>query len=760
MSRAGQLVSNPSDAEQPRRPWTVGGVDLLLLRVTGGGLLFIGLGIVVISHRHLSVGIGERLFYDVIFTLPAVVMVRRGRRDRRTRSAWWSMASGIVGYSTATLISTISIHLNVGRVPFRPSDILYLASYGALIYGISRLTHLSTRPLPVSARLDGAISGLSVGALVVYLWFGPLIGPHREVGPVALDVIYPLADLVLLYLLVSSLAPNRYRPNRSIVVLVAGVGFWVLGDVVYLHQVVNESFRPGTWLDLTWPLGTFLLGLGSCIDDRRRRRPPLDGRDFYDVSVVPVGAGLLSIVVIVIYFVARVTSVVVLILALGSLALVIGRMWLSLDEERQLVDSAARDARTDPLTGLLNRRGFFEFADSFAGEVGVVLIDLDGFKDVNDTLGHLAGDELLRVMARRLEGQHVSGALARLGGDEFALVAPCNDAQEFEERAQRLRDVVANPFALHQATVRVGASAGVSVGSGLGTGVGELLRRADVAMYHAKRFHRGVSVYQSDSDPHSLVSLELAAGLERALREGEIVAFYQPTYGVAREGIQGVEALARWRHPELGVLGPDRFIGLAESVAQIGPLTRHILRRALTDVGALCRDDLSLSVNISGFDLVDEGFAEMVMGALEEYKFDPRRLTLEITETALVRNLERGAYVISRLRSYGVRWAIDDYGVGYSSLSQLLQLQIDELKIDQSFVSHLVDDVRAQTIVQSAIDLAHRLSLRVVAEGVETGPVMDLLVGWGVDVIQGYLIARPMAPEQLATFLDVPTLSI
>jgi EAL domain-containing protein (putative c-di-GMP-specific phosphodiesterase class I) len=267
-------------------------------------------------------------------------------------------------------------------------------------------------------------------------------------------------------------------------------------------------------------------------------------------------------------------------------------------------------------------------------------------------------------------------------------------------------------------------------------------------------------VYQSDSDLHSLVSLELAAGLERALHEGEIVAFYQPTYGVAREGIQGVEALARWRHPELGVLGPDRFIGLAESVAQIGPLTRHILRRALTDVGALCRDDLSLSVNISGFDLVDEGFAEMVMGALEEYKFDPRRLTLEITETALVRNLERGAYVISRLRSYGVRWAIDDYGVGYSSLSQLLQLQIDELKIDQSFVSHLVDDVRAQTIVQSAIDLAHRLSLRVVAEGVETGPVMDLLVGWGVDVIQGYLIARPMAPEQLATFLDVPTSSI
>ncbi|NNN03557.1 MAG: bifunctional diguanylate cyclase/phosphodiesterase [Acidimicrobiaceae bacterium] len=739
-----------------RPPWQLAGVERTFLGINLGALALCSIGVTLIWRRHLPVEGWEKGIYDVTFSWPAVVMWRRGRSEEAQRAAWWSMALGIVSYSLATALTANSTHWHLPGVTLRPSDLIYFVSYGALVNGVFRLTQSRLGRINVSARLDGAITGLSVGALAVYLWFEPILGSASHLDGVVVDVVYPIADLVLLVLLVSSLAPNRYRPNWSTGALLLGVGFWVLGDVVYLHQVVGGGYHPGTLLDLTWPLGTFLMGVGASVRDRRVRRPALDGREFYDVSVVPVAAGLLSIVVIVIYFAGDDHSGVVLALALGALVLVIGRMWLSLDEERHLVASVSRDARTDPLTSLLNRRGFFEYAQSQTGPIGVVLIDLDGFKDVNDTLGHQAGDELLRVMARRLEARSGTGVLARLGGDEFALASPVGSLDEFETRAHRLRDVVSNPFALDAATVRVGASAGVSVGEATSDGMGELLRRADVAMYHAKRFHRGVSVYHSDTDPNSLVSLELAAGLERALTEGEIIAHYQPTYNVAHRAIEGVEALARWSHPELGLLGPDRFIGLAESVAQIGPLTRHILRRALDDVSALGRPDLSVSVNISGFDLLDEGFADLVLEILDERTFDPRRLTLEITETALVRNLARGADVIRRLREVGVRWAIDDYGVGYSSLSQLLQLQIDELKIDQSFVTDLVGDTRAQTIVQSAIDLAHRLDLRVVAEGVETNDVLKLLGQWGVDIIQGYYIARPMPPELLGQFLGLP----
>ncbi len=740
-----------------RPPWRLSSVDVILLVTTSTLLAVCALGVFVISRRHLAVNGSEKAVYDVTFSLPALMMIRRGLRDRTLHAAWWSMAGGVLGYSVATLLSGVQNSLNLFGLELRLSDLIYLASYGAIITAVYRLTRSRLGRISASTQLDGAITGLSVGALVVYLWFGPLLGPGDHLRTVAINLVYPIADIVLLVLLVSSLAPNHYRPNWSSVALILGVSFWVLGDIVYLHQVVDRTFVPGTWLDLTWPTGTLLMGLGACIDDRRVRRTPTDGRDIYDVSVVPVGGGLLSIVVIIIYFAGHDRSGVVLSLALGALALVIGRMWLSLDEERQMVRAAARDARTDPLTGLLNRRGFFEYSEGHGSAVGVVLIDLDGFKDVNDTLGHSAGDELLRVMARRLESCAPPGALARLGGDEFALVAPTNDRTVLEEWAQTLRNVVNNPFALEQATVRVGASVGVSQGDVTADGMVEILRRSDVAMYHAKRFHRGVSVYQADTDPNSLVSLELAATFERALREGEIVAYYQPTYGVSRGEVVGVEALARWQHPSLGVLGPDRFIGLAESVAQIGPLTRHILRRALEDVVALERPHLAVSVNISGFDLLDEGFVDVVLSALRDHHFEPSLLTLEITETALVRNIDRGSRVISRLREEGVRWAIDDYGVGYSSLSQLLQLHIDELKIDQSFVSNLVSDERAQTIVQSAIHLAHQLGLSVVAEGVETQPVMDLLADWGVDVIQGYLIARPVTPLALSEFLSAST---
>lgn len=421
-------------------------------------------------------------------------------------------------------------------------------------------------------------------------------------------------------------------------------------------------------------------------------------------------------------------------------------------------------ARTDDLTELLNRRGILEILDRMlprgCGQrsTAVFIIDLDGFKEVNDSLGHQAGDDLLRQVAERFRScLGADGVLGRLGGDEFGAIARIDSAEHALALGRRLSSSLIEPFEVDGMPVRIGASTGVSIAPEHGSDRSNLLRCADVAMYDAKRSQRDVAIYSVSHDPNSRDRLELIEDLRDAIRSRSLEMHYQPAIDLRTGEIVGVEALVRWRHPSRGLLFPDSFIPLAERVGLITLLTRSVIEQSVRFMatGPLPphASTLRLSINVSGLDLSDETLPDFVRSQLVAHRFPASRLTLEVTETSLADDPERANRSIEALREDGVRVAIDDFGVGYSSMSQLLGMSFDELKIDRTFVAPLQRDPRARAIVRSTVQLARALQLTVVAEGVESRELQTMLAELGCDYAQGYSISRPLTPDQLHEFV-------
>ena len=415
------------------------------------------------------------------------------------------------------------------------------------------------------------------------------------------------------------------------------------------------------------------------------------------------------------------------------------------------------EAMHDELTGLANRRLFArQLEDRLATTpVSLLLLDLDRFKEVNDTLGHEVGDRLLRVVGERICEASPSGSLvARLGGDEFAVLLP--NADDFDSRAcaTLLRDALARPMVLGGFSVAVDASVGIAAG-GVGETAVTMLRWADLAMYAAKHSRAGVEAYRAELDQQDSSRLGLLADLRVAVAAGTLEVAYQPKVDLRSGTVIGVEALARWNHPVLGPVTPDEFIPLAEHSTLITPLTLLVLRRALAD-GERWRataGEFSVAVNISPRSLLDPGFIDDVARELARVDLPPSSLILEITETNLMTDPERAITALQALREIGVRLSVDDLGTGYSSLAYLQRLPIDEIKIDRSFLSSF-SEPSAQAVVGTIVDLGHRLGKQVVAEGVEVSASLDVLRLLGCDCAQGYWIARPMPAADLTRFLE------
>ena len=415
-------------------------------------------------------------------------------------------------------------------------------------------------------------------------------------------------------------------------------------------------------------------------------------------------------------------------------------------------------ATTDELTGLANRERFRARLDSRIAEAktndeafGVMLLDLDRFKEVNDTLGHHFGDELLRDLGPRLaEVIGPDGLVSRLGGDEFAVLPAeaTGDTEELEAIAKRLIKCVQQPVAVDDMTLEVGVSIGVARFPRDGEDPHSLLRSADVAMYAAKEAHSGCKVYAAALDRHSVRRLSVLSEFRRALDSNEIVAFYQPIMYMDGERVHGAEALVRWEHPELGLLPPSDFMPIVEQTGLIGPLTRHVLEQAVAQCAAWRRagKELTVSVNLSVRNLLDPDLPALIGDLLALYGLVPEALQLEITESMLMSDPERSLVTLTRLSQLGVGLSVDDYGTGYSSLANLRRLPIDELKIDRSFVSPMLSDESDLIIVRSTINLGHDLGLKVVAEGVEDEATLYRLDGLGCDFAQGYHFSKPLAP--------------
>ncbi|WP_129338161.1 putative bifunctional diguanylate cyclase/phosphodiesterase [Cellulomonas endophytica] len=422
-----------------------------------------------------------------------------------------------------------------------------------------------------------------------------------------------------------------------------------------------------------------------------------------------------------------------------------------------------RDASKDPLTGLGNRERLFdelEAALRSGRDAGVVVLDLDHFKDVNDSLGHPVGDELLRAVAARLVAgqdreqdreQDRDAVVCRLGGDEFAVVVPDGGPAAAEAAAHRLQEALQEPVRIGALELLVRSSAGVASAPDHGADAATLVKNADVALYRAKLERDGTAVYSPDLSVNSVERLSLLADLRGAIGTGDLAVAYQPQVDLATGRLDAVEALVRWNHPVLGPVPPDRFIPLAENSGLIAGVTAHVLDTGLAALARWRADghDLRLAVNLSARHLSDLALPARVTAALAAHGVPAGSLVLEVTETGLLADPARAQEVVAALRALGTSVSVDDYGTGHASLGYLRGLEVDELKIDRSFVGAMLTDATDHVIVRSTVQLAHDLGLRVVAEGIEDAATVEALRTLGCRVGQGYHLGRPTTSQEI-----------
>lgn len=421
-------------------------------------------------------------------------------------------------------------------------------------------------------------------------------------------------------------------------------------------------------------------------------------------------------------------------------------------------------AMYDPLTDLPNRSFLSQRLEGSIAQparnrssFALFVMDLDRFKEVNDTFGHHCGDLLLRELAHRLQlALPKSSTLARLGGDEFAVLLPAMDTARSVAIAQKLLEAIDQPMIIEGYTIDVGMSIGIALYPAHGKDSETLVRHADVAMYVAKHNGTGFMVYSAEEDEHSPGRLAMISDLRHAIEQDELMLYYQPKLDLATHRVIGAEALVRWQHPELGVVLPDQFIPLAEHTGLIKPLGLWALGTAIRQT-RLWREagiPLKIAVNLSMHNLLSVDLPGTVARLLAESEVDASQLVLELTESAIMRDPTRTLGVIERLFEMGVDMAIDDFGTGYSSLTYLKRLPVAEVKIDKSFVQDMATDRNDEAIVRASIELGHSVGVKVVAEGVEDRVTFDMLAAYGCDVAQGYYVSRPLPAVQFIRWLQ------
>ncbi|KFN44740.1 putative bifunctional diguanylate cyclase/phosphodiesterase [Arenimonas oryziterrae] len=416
----------------------------------------------------------------------------------------------------------------------------------------------------------------------------------------------------------------------------------------------------------------------------------------------------------------------------------------------------------DSLTGLPNRaRARDELEAAIARHrddrecSAVLMIDLDRFKEINDTLGHGFGDRVLVEAAKRLrQAVRAGDFVARLGGDEFLVLMENVERGQAPERATLLLHSLRQPLDLTSTRINLDASIGLALYPDHGEEAETLLRRADIALYDAKETRQGVALYESGRDEVHLRQLALMGDLRHAIERDELSLQFQPKVEIGSRRVLHAEALVRWTHAQLGPVRPDEFVPLAERSGFIHELTRYVLDRSLAQQKKWGEQglDLGIAVNLSAIDLMDADLPDFILACLQRHDVPPQRLILELTESALMRDVNYAVRMLHRLRAIGMRLAIDDFGTGYSSLAQLKRMPVDELKIDKSFVMQMTEDSDDAVIVRSTIELGHNMGLRVIAEGVETEDSLALLARLGCDMAQGYFLSPPLAGDALSAW--------
>jgi diguanylate cyclase len=718
-----------------------------------GALGATGVGALLAAQGKLVFLVGVALMFAV-----------RGAGAAEDRAAWWCFSGAVISFFAGAL--AYEAYYRYLPVAPRPSwsDLGFMGFYPLAFAALFLMARTRVRRLTLATWLDCFVTGLTAASFAAAIALGALLRTaDGGFAVVATSVAYPAADLLLLSLLAGALVVIGRGAGAGWWWLVGGVALFVVTDTVYAFQVVHGTYTVGGPLDMAWGMAFVCLGLAACHPTRAGMASRPEGRG---ALVVPAGCALAALALLFAGYLGS-GDPIAGVLALCAVLAALARTGVTFRDVRGLADSR-RQARTDELTGLPNRRSVFEALEAAdvrlagGGDVTVLVLDLDRFKEINDSLGHAVGDALLRQVGPRLGRElRADDLLARLGGDEFVIVGRGLDDAGALALAGRLRAQLQRPFRVGGMGLTIDASVGVALGPQHSGTAEELLQLADLAMYSAKAARSGVAVYDDERDGAGRHRFEAVEALRRGIAEGELVLHYQPKIALATGEVEGVEALARWQHPTRGLLFPDSFIDLAESAGLMSRLTSAVVDMAL----AQCRrwaDDgspLTVSVNVSPSNLVDEEFPDEVAALLSRYGLPAAALVLEVTESILMEDRERAIRVLSRLRDAGVGVSIDDYGTGYSSLAYLAALPVTELKLDRVFIGAMTGSSRAASIVTSTLQLAHALDLTLVAEGAEDQATVDALASLGCDVVQGYHLSRPLPPEQLWTWLQARPLA-
>src|SRR4051794_36559598 len=707
-----------------------------------------------------SSALAYALVMTVGFVSMMTVLALRAAMPSSDRRVWIALTAAAGMWMAGTVWESTIGHADGAAIG--PADALWLSFY-PLAYLAVVLRGRSTMRLARILRVDGLVSVLSVGAVGWLLVVDPIIASARLTdAETAVNAAYVTGDLGVMGLVVGVLALHGWRAGRAWGLLAAGLAVFAAGDSIYLVQLARGTYVQGSPLDVLWAAGLLLIALSAW----QPARAPRTGAPGIAVLAPPFGFALAALSVLV-YAGLHPAPAMAVVLAAGAALASMGRTALTFGDVRRLAE-VRRQASTDDLTGLPNRRHLdrslrarLDVARLRGGSLALMLIDLDGFKELNDTLGHRAGDLVLEQIGPRLRGVlRSSDELARLGGDEFAVVL--SDAADAAAVGGRIRQALEAGLTIAGIDVRIGASIGIALSPEHGDASGTLLQRAEVAMYQAKAARSGHAFYERDRDRHSRERLALIGELRDAIGTDQLVLQFQPKLDVETGAIRDVEALVRWLHPERGLLGPGAFVPLAEQTGVMGELTQHVLDAALRQVaewyaGGL---DLTVAVNVSAATLLDEGWASDVASALVRHGVPASRLRIEITEDALMGDAERALRVVEGLVATGIGVSVDDFGTGYSSLGLLKHLPVDELKIDRTFIRDLLTDDADAAIVQSVVDLGGRLGLRTVAEGVEDSETLDRIAEYGVTVAQGFHIARPLPADELERWLAARAVAV
>jgi diguanylate cyclase (GGDEF)-like protein len=691
------------------------------------------------------------------FLLARLVCAAIVWRDRRAPLSALTLA--MVLYASGALVLTATPDSALFAFP-SPSSAFFLSASAAMASYLA-LDSLAHAKFSAATCLEAIVTCGGAACLAGTVLLIPLTEKLDNSGiPLLGALLYPVIDLLMVMIVLTASTLKGTVRSPSTLKSLAGFVLMTAADVPLLATANNSllSKVAGPHSDfssviyLLWGTAVVLITAGACGPRGEVHKNPGSTLE----AAPPIAAAAFATLVLT-FRPPGISDFYATVPALITLFAAAGRMALALREARNATE-AFRLSLTDDLTGLPNRRAVVRQMEELGQkgqQIGLLLLDIDRFKDINDTLGHVAGDRVLQLLARRLRSWlPATSMVARLGGDEFAVVTNSGDRDSLMDLAQRLRGLIDRPISFEKHSFLLTASVGVATTDGK-TSTEDLLRQADIAMYQAKEADSGVLLYDPEKDEFTAERLKIAERLRRGIPEKQLRMWYQPQVEATTLAVHGFEALVRWQHPDMGLLFPGDFLPIARQTNLMAQLTEEVVELILTDASRWAARGMEtrISFNIAPLELLNAQLLHHILSEIDHAGLPANSLVVEVTEDSFLTDPQLARRALEQIREHRIQVAIDDYGTGFSSLQYIRDLPVHELKMDRSFVSGIGHDPRSRIIVSSTNQMAHGLGLRTVAEGVEDEEAADRLAALGVDILQGYHIARPMPAQDVESWL-------